>query len=115
LRVVHRFAWVVAAGPEQIAWRRVGCPNCPGWRGRLHLFKVATGTSITTAVPSTVRGIMTDDGAWLAVQLSGQFGGPGSLAVVNTSTGAATVIPGTNLGYPPAPGLNGGPEWMHYG
>jgi hypothetical protein len=67
----------------------LGCPSC-----QLHVVNVANGTSVTTAVPgghaSELNGTITDDGAWLAVQLRG-----GSLAVVRTSAGTHHPAGGT--------------------
>jgi len=88
--VVRRFGNVIAAGPEQIAWS-VGCRGC-----RVQVLNVPTGKTLTTPIPgrqpANLTTAISDDGTLLAVQPPG-----GGLSVVDTATGALTVIPGTAL------------------
>ena len=88
-RVIRRFTDIIGVGPEQIAWS-AGCRSC-----RLQILNVQTGLNVTTAVPagpanSSPNESFSDDGKLLAVVLPS-----GLLGVLNTSTGALTVIPGT--------------------
>jgi hypothetical protein len=90
-RVVRRFGSVIAAGPEQIAWT-AGCRGC-----RVRVLNVPTGNTVTTPIPggqpANLTTAISDDGTLLAVQPPG-----GNISVVNTSSGALTIIPGTATG-----------------
>jgi hypothetical protein len=89
-RVIRRFGNVIAAGPEQIAWT-AGCRAC-----RVQVLNLSTGKTLTTPVPggqpATLTAAITDDGQLIAVQRPG-----GQVSVIDTSSGALTVIPGTAL------------------
>jgi len=87
-QVTRRFSNVVDAGPQQLIWSQ-GCDSC-----RLQILNVATGNTVMTKLPgglsSQLGETLTDDGKLLAAQLPGR-----DIQVLNTSTGAVTVIPGT--------------------
>jgi hypothetical protein len=92
-RTIRHFAAVIAAGPEQIVWTR-GCGTC-----RAQILNVATGASLATPFPgsrpATLKASLSADGTLLAALLKG-----GSLGVLNTATGALTVIAGTAIRNP---------------
>jgi hypothetical protein len=87
-RTLRRFAQVITAGPEQIVWTQ-GCGTC-----LLQILNVKTGGSTTTRFPGSspaqLKASFSADGALLAALLKG-----GALGVLDTATGAMTVIPGT--------------------
>jgi hypothetical protein len=92
-QTTRRFADVLAAGPEQVVWTQ-GCGTC-----RVQILNVTTGRNLTTPFPAsgatTLNPSISADGTLLAALLKG-----GSLGVLNTVTGALTVIPGTAIRSP---------------
>ena len=102
-QVVRRVDNVIAVGPDQIAWS----PGCRGCRAQV--LNVSTGKSATIPASGQLSGIFSDDGRLLAVQLPNHgachgtstgstcSGTGGALGVVDTGTGAFTVLPGTVL------------------
>lgn len=89
----RRFADVIAVGPEQIVWSQ-GCGTC-----RLQILNVTTGASLTTPFadsgPAPLTASLSADGTLLAAMLT-----DGSVGVLDTATGALTVIPGTAISSP---------------
>jgi len=87
---IRQFADVIGAGPSQVVWTQ-GCARC-----RLQILNLATGDTVTTRIPgsqvATPRPVLSDDGKLMAVRLAG-----GPVGVLDTGTGALTVIPGTAL------------------
>jgi hypothetical protein len=92
-QTIRQFAHVIAVGPEQIVWTR-GCRSC-----RVQTLNVTTGHSLTTPIPGNhpaiLKASLSADGTLLAVLPE-----RGPLAVLDTATGATTLIPGTAVRNP---------------
>jgi len=96
-QVVRTLPDVIAVGPEQIAWG----PTCSGCS--VHLLSLSTGRRVSVPLaPLTwgYNGTFSADGRYLALQLStstfdGGMAVRTAVAVIDTTTGHLTVLPGT--------------------
>jgi hypothetical protein len=89
-QTIRHFADVIGAGPSQIVWTQ-GCGKC-----QLQILNLTTGDTVTARIPgsqlATPPPVLSDDGKLMAVRLA-----DGPVGVLDTGTGALTVIPGTAL------------------
>jgi hypothetical protein len=90
-RILRRFDnTFIEAGPGQIAWS-AGCRSC-----RVQILNVATGTTVTTPIPSrnpaALLALFSGDGRLLAVHPPGR-----DIEVFDTVSRTLTAIPGTAL------------------
>jgi hypothetical protein len=92
-QTMREFPRVIAVGPEQIVWTQ-GCRSC-----QLQILNVTTGDSLTTPIPGNdpaiVKASLSRDGTLLAVLPQ-----RGPLGVLDTATGAVTLISGSAVSDP---------------
>jgi hypothetical protein len=96
-RFGRAFTGVIAASPREVAWTSPCAPTC-----RIHLQNLATGAAHVISLragSSVASGAFSQDGGFLAVQVSFSSGGDSApaveLEVASAATGRLTVVPGT--------------------
>jgi hypothetical protein len=92
------FTGVIAAGPREVAWTSQCAPTC-----RIHLQNLATGAKRVISLragSSVASGAFSQDGRFLALQVSFSSGGDSGpdveLEVASAATGHLTAVPGTS-------------------